>query len=263
MIAALQGTGERLVADSRKIIDIKQLRVACEECGLLRLCLPAGLEEGDIQKLDSIVQRKREFEAGDYLFRSGSPLRAIYALRSGSAKAIVGDDSGAEQVIGFYLPGELLGLEAIEQGCHRIDAVALERVSVCAIPFERLEELSGRIPGLQRQLLHIMSREIHTEQNLIRQLGTRQAAGRVACFLLDFSQRLQRRNLDGEEFLLQMSRQELASYLGLAVETVSRTLGNLQDSGLIRVIGRRVRLLDTERLCQLAGVEAAGRRNRA
>ena len=242
--------------DSR-ILDIKKLQVACEECSLHELCLPLELQHDDMVELDRIIHKRRPLHRGDYLFRMGDPFRALYAVRSGCIKTYTSTDEGEEQVTGFHLPGELVGLDAITEGCHPCAARALETTSVCEIPYDRLEEISSHIPGLQRQLLRLMSREILTEQDTMIWLGKKSAEARLAALLVRFSESYRRRRFSPTEFHLSMSRTDIASYLGLAVETVSRLFTRFQSEGLLEVERKHLRLLDLEGLRRIAGIDSA------
>lgn len=228
-------------------------KVACADCGLYRLCLPVGVDRSELAEVDRIIKRRRPIQRGDQLFVAGSPFHAIYAVRSGSIKTFTFTEDGREQVTGFFLPGELVGLDAIGRGIHHTGARALQITSVCEIPYSEFETVSQRIPSLARQLLRIMSREMHDDQVMLMLLGKRSADERLAAFLPNLSERFGQRGYSPVEYNLSMSRHDIANYLGLAVETVSRWFSRLQDNGIIAARARNVRLLDMERLRVLAG----------
>jgi CRP/FNR family transcriptional regulator len=234
------------------IIDLAAIRVACKDCGLFQLCLPVGIDGADLDLLDSIIKRRRPIKRGEHLFQVSEPFQAIYAVRSGSIKTYIPTEDGYEQVIGFHLPGELVGLDAIHTDIHPCAAKALETTSVCEIPFDRLEELSERIPSLRHQLLKIMSREILHEQSLLMLLGKKNAEERLASLLLSLSGRYQQRGFSATEFNLSMSRNDIGNYLGLVVETVSRLFTRFQDERLLTVQRKHIRILDLPRLHALA-----------
>lgn len=234
------------------IIDLSSARVACQDCGLFQLCLPEGIGGTDLDLLDSIIKRRRPIKRGEHLFRVGDPFQAIYAVRSGSIKTYIPTEDGYEQVIGFHLPGELVGLDAISGNCHPCDAKALETTSICEIPFERLEELSEPIPTLRHQLLKIMSREILHEQSLLMLLGKKNAEERLASLLISLSGRYQQRGFSPTEFNLSMSRNDIGNYLGLVVETVSRLFTRFQEDGLLTVQRKHICVLDLPRLHAVA-----------
>jgi len=240
-----------------KVADLSEVRTACEQCGLHQLCLPLELAQEDIVALDRIINHRKPLHRGDYLFQMGDPFRAIYAVRSGSIKTFTSTDSGEEQVTGFHLPSEIVGLDAITTHRHPCSAQALETTSVCEIPFDRLEELGHKIPGLQRQLLRIMSREILDDQNTMIWLGKKSAEERLAALLLRISGRFAERGFSATEFNLSMSRTDIANYLGLAVETVSRLFSRFQQEGLVVVERRHVAIQDLDRLRALAGSQDA------
>ncbi|OOG22960.1 transcriptional regulator FNR [Thioalkalivibrio denitrificans] len=238
------------------IIDLHGLKQACSSCSLHDLCIPMGVSDQELEALERIINRRRPLHRGDYLYRPGDSMEALYAVRSGSVKTSALSDDGQEQVTGFHLPGELLGLDAISDGTHPCAARALETTSVCEIPFERLEELAGRIPGLQRQLFRIMSREIQSDEHLMTLLAKKSSDARLAAFLLSLSSRFGKRGFSRQEFNLTMSRNDISNYLGLAVETVSRLFTRFQENGLLAVDRKLVKILDMDRLHQVAGAQA-------
>ncbi|MBK1693004.1 fumarate/nitrate reduction transcriptional regulator Fnr [Ectothiorhodospira mobilis] len=240
---------------SSNVMKIKDLKVACKDCGLRELCLPVGVSVEDLEQLDGIILRKRPVHRGDRLYEAGHPMHSLYAVRSGSVKTFVLTDDGQEQITSFHLPGELLGLDAIGDGVHPCTALALETCSICEIPFQQLESLASRSPELQHQLLRIMSRELQSDEHLVTLLGRRGSDARVAAFLLNLSDRLGRRGFSRHEFHLTMSRNDIGNYLGLAVETVSRMFSRFQQQGLIRVQRKLVTLLDPDGLRRVAGME--------
>ncbi|WP_069864734.1 fumarate/nitrate reduction transcriptional regulator Fnr [Pseudomonas citronellolis] len=230
-------------------------QVNCQACSLSRLCLPASLSDGEVEELDRIVRRSRPLQKGEYLFRADEPMQHVFAVRSGALKSYLLDANGGEQVTGFVLPGEMLGLDAIGSPRFPGYAVALEVSMVCSIGLEQLEDLSGRIPGLRHQLLHILSQGIQGEYAHIR-CSRERAEQRLAGFLLGLSARYQQRGLSQDRFTLPMSRGDIGNYLDLTMETVSRLFTRFVQTGLIDCHGREVRLLDRQNLCRLSGVEA-------
>lgn len=235
-------------------IDMAQLRIACRDCNLFQLCLPLGISDAALEQLDKIIKRRKPVTRNELLFEAGEPLCAVYAVRSGSFKTYLPTEDGREQVITFQLPGELLGLDAISEGRHPCAARALETSSVCEIPFGRLEDLCSRIPALQHQMLRIMSREIRHDHTLLALLAKKSADERLAAFLLSLSERFQRRGFSAHEFHLSMSRNDIANYLGLAVETVSRIFTRFQAEALLTVQRKHVVLQDPKKLSVVAGV---------
>lgn len=225
--------------------------VNCHSCSISRLCLPFGLQDTDIARLEGIVKRNPPLHKGDYLFRAGEPMRQVFAMRSGSLKTFLLAQEGGEQITGFHLPGELLGLDALGTECYLSYAVALETSLVCSIPFAQLEELAGSIPQLRKQLLSTLSREIHAEQEHLSHSRER-AEQRLAAFFVQLSQRHSQRGLSAQVFNLPMSRGEIGNYLGLTTETVSRLFTRYRNSGLIRLNGREIQLTDLPALHQLA-----------
>ena len=238
------------------VVSIAGIKAACKDCSLRELCLPLGLNEADLGALDKAIKRRHTLKKGEYLYRSGDPLRALFAIRSGALKTTGLIEDGRAQVTGFYLPGELLGIDAINADIHPCSAEALETSEICDIPFNALEELAQKIPGLQHQLLRIMSREIVRDEDMLMMLGRMSAEERLASCLMSFSRRLERLGSAGLEFKLTMSRQDLGDYLGLALETVSRLLSRFQEEGLIHVHGRQIVLRNVKQLRAMAAGSA-------
>ncbi|MDH5632625.1 MAG: fumarate/nitrate reduction transcriptional regulator Fnr [Gammaproteobacteria bacterium] len=242
------------------VVNIGKIKVACQECSLRELCLPLGLTDQDVSSIEKIVRRTTDLKKGEYLYRMGDELRGLFAINRGSVKTLEMGRDGDVQITGFHLPGELLGVDAISTDKHPCDAIALEATQVCEIPLDQLEELARQVPGLQKQLLRIMSREIVHDENMLMMLGKMSAEARLASALLSFSERFFRLGQSDTEFRLTMSRQDLGDYLGLALETVSRLFSRFQADGLIEAEGRQLRLLDMDGLRELAG-EVVERKN--
>ncbi|HEC06643.1 MAG TPA: fumarate/nitrate reduction transcriptional regulator Fnr [Thiolapillus brandeum] len=234
-----------------KVISLNKLKVACKNCGLAKLCLPLGLESGDIDQLDAIVQRNRPLQRGGHVFQTGDRFRSIYVVKTGTIKTYTQCPNGTEQVVGFHLPGEVVGLDGIECSKHICSAKALETTAVCEVPFQHLEELTSTIPDLQHQLFRLMSREITKETGLMVLLGKSTAEERLAAFLLSLSVRFHNRGFSATEFNLSMSRQEIGSYLGLALETVSRLFTHFQDEKILLVDRKHIQILDMDLLYDL------------
>ncbi len=226
-------------------IDLQRLRQACSSCSLAELCLPMGLSHEDVERLDALVKPSTPMHAGEHLYRVGDPFEAIYAVRSGYFKTCVNDDTGREQVLGFHLPGELMGLGAIYPDHHEADAIALDTATVCRLQYSDLSALAAQIPSLQKQLFRLMSRDIASSHALS---GDFTAEERIAAFLMSLSSRLHLRGYSATEFILAMTRRDIANYLRLAAETISRVLAKFQDDGIISIERRDVCILDPQRL---------------
>jgi len=211
------------------------------------------LAEADVDHLDSIVQRSKPIRKGELLFSAGDEFESVYAIRSGSLKSYTISEDGIEQVTGFHLPGEIVGLDAINGGSHPSFAKALETSSICAIPFEKLEVLSRQLPALQQQLFKVMSQEIREDQELMMLLNKKAADERLAAFLINLSQRFGRRGLSSSRFRLTMTRSDIGNYLGLAVETVSRLLTKFQQKEYIAVEDKEIEVANIQELSNLAG----------
>jgi CRP/FNR family transcriptional regulator, anaerobic regulatory protein len=223
-------------------------KIQCSNCGMRGICMPFGLTSADFSRLDAIVRSSRTVRRGETLYRAGTPFSNIYAVRTGSFKTVARHRDGREQVIGFHIAGEPLGLDGVCSEEHVCDAVALEDSAICVIPFHLLELLCREISLLQQHVHKMMSGEIVREAGLMMLLGNMCAEERVATFLLNMSQRLAARGYSPSEFILRMTREEIGSYLGLKLETISRMLSRFQKQAMIRVEGKQIRLLDIERL---------------
>ncbi len=242
--------------NQRKIISFENIRVACRSCSLSALCLPMGLSSEDVEKLESVIKRSRPLHRGEHLFHGGEHFHSLFVVKTGSVKTYTPSSEGGEQVLGFHLPGELIGLDAIDQNFHSCSARVLETSAICEVPFQRLEELAATLPSLQHQLYRLLSKEIVEEAEMLMLLGKRNAEERLAAFLLSMSQRLGKRGLSTTDFHLSMSRHEIGNYLGLAVETVSRLFTRFQDERLLDVDRKHVKIRSLPALERLAGVAA-------
>lgn len=225
----------------------------CKECSLSALCLPLSLNMEDMDALDDIVKRGRPLKKGEFLFRQGDGFNSIFAVRSGSLKTFSVTDSGEEQITGFHLPSELVGMSGMDAEIYPVSAQALETTSLCEIPFDKLDELAVQLPQLRRQLMRLMSREIRDDQQMMLLLSKKTADERIATFLVNLSARFRARGYSANHFRLAMSRSEIGNYLGLAVETVSRVFTRFQQNGLLAAEGKDVQILDAIELCSLAG----------
>lgn len=239
-------------------IPAKGVNVSCGDCSLNPICLPVAVESQELDELDNIIKRSKPMKKGEHLFRASDPFHSIYAVRSGTIKTYTVTEDGEEQVTGFYLPGEILGVDGIGTDAHSNSAKSLETSAVCEIPFEKLEELSVAIPSLQHHFFKLMSQEIQSDQQLIMLLSKKSAEERIASLLLSISTRHQKRGLSPAAFRLPMSRNDIGNFLGLAVETVSRVFTRLQKQGVIAVDGKEVEILDRSHLCHVSnGVPAS------
>ena len=226
----------------------QSIKVACSNCNLRELCMPLGLNEDELKRLDDLVAARRKISRGDILYRNGEKFSALYAIRTGFFKTTVATEDGRDQVTGFQMAGEVIGLDGIVSDHHTCDAVALEDAEVCVMNFDRLEDLSREINALQRHVHKIMSREIVRENGVMLLLGSMRADERLAAFLLNLVQRLHARGFSQCELVLRMTREEIGSYLGLKLETVSRTFSKFVEEGIVEVKQRHVRILNPDAL---------------
>ncbi len=230
---------------------LEAMKVACSSCSLRELCLPVGLSDSDLERIDQMVGSRRTLKRAEVLFRAGDRFESLFAVRTGFFKTRVSAEDGRDQVTGFQMAGELLGLDGISTERHSCDAVALEDSQVCQIPYSRLEELSREVSDLQHQFHRVMSREIVRDHGVMLLLGSMRAEARLSAFLLNLTQRLQARGFSGSSLVLRMTREEIGSYLGLKLETVSRAFSHFQDDGLLEVKQRDIRVLDESGLRRL------------
>jgi CRP/FNR family transcriptional regulator len=229
------------------------VNISCASCRLSELCLPIALNKTEIHQLDEIVERNRPYKKGDHLYRQSDEFRSVFAVRSGSFKSYVLSDSGQGRVTGFFLPGEIIGMDGIASKHYANSTQALEHSSICEIPFVQLEKLSHQLPSLQHHFFAIMGNEIAKDQQIHTLLSSYTAEQRTASFLLGLSSRYARVSLSPSRFLLSMTRSDIGEYLGLTVETVSRIFTALQRKNLIEVNNREVELLDLEALRSVIG----------
>ena len=229
-------------------MDIQTIKVACSSCNLRELCLPVGLSEDEMVKLDNVISTRRRVKRGGALFNAGDPFTSLYAVRSGFFKTSVTTLDGRDQVTGFQMTGEVLGMDGIVQDKHSCAAIALEDAEVCVLPFDKIESLSREFSALQHHVHKIMSREIVRDHGVMLLLGSMRAEERLAAFLLNLVQRLHARGFSQSELVLRMTREEIGSYLGMKLETVSRTFSKFMDDGMIDVKQRYVHIKDTKGL---------------
>ena len=231
------------------------IKVACSNCNLRELCMPMGLSENDLERLDDLVTTRRKVKRGSTLFSNGDKFTSLYAIRTGFFKTCLASEDGRDQVTGFQMAGEIIGLDGIVNDQHSCDAVALEDAEVCVMPFDRIEEISREVTALQHHVHKIMSREIVREHGVMLLLGSMRAEERLAAFLLNLVQRLHSRGFSQTELVLRMTREEIGSYLGLKLETVSRTFSKFVDDGIVEVKQRHVKILDTEALQRMVNTQ--------
>ncbi len=226
----------------------------CSVCVLRQFCLPAGLSSADMAIVDGLVKERVHLKKGESLYQHGDRLGSVYSVRFGSLKTEHCLADGRNQVIGFHLPGEIVGLDGIGDGHYQSDAIALEESEVCLIKYEAFEELACQVPVLQNQFHKIMSRELTQDRHHLLSLGAMRAEERLATFFLSLSQRLAARGHRHNELDLCMSRSDIASYLGIKVETVSRMLSRFSEAGSIQINYRHINLIDMDGLYELAGI---------
>lgn len=247
LLAGVPDAGDRLDFHRSFYFQPRPLR------SISQLCIPFTLNEHELDQLDNIIERKKPIQKGQTLFKAGDELKSLYAIRSGTIKSYTITEQGDEQITGFHLAGDLVGFDAIGTGLHPSFAQALETSMVCEIPFETLDDLSGKMPNLRQQMMRLMSGEIKGDQDMILLLSKKNAEERLAAFIYNLSRRFAQRGFSPREFRLTMTRGDIGNYLGLTVETISRLLGRFQKSGMLAVKGKYITIENSDLLAQLAG----------
>lgn len=232
-------------------MDAHTIKVACSSCNLRELCLPMGLNPDEMDKLDRVISTRKRIKRGQSLFSVGDKFTSLYAVRSGFFKTCVTTADGRDQVTGFQMTGEIIGMDGIVSDHHSCDAVALEDAEVCVMPFDQVEALSREFTTLQHHVHKILSREIVRDHGVMLLLGSMRAEERLAAFLLNLVQRLHARGFSQSEFVLRMTREEIGSYLGMKLETVSRTFSKFVEDGIIEVKQRYVHIKNVDGLRQI------------
>jgi CRP/FNR family transcriptional regulator, anaerobic regulatory protein len=235
-----------------KPMKTEALKVACSHCNMRELCLPMGLSDQDLTTLDRLVSTRRSVARGDTLFVTGESFESLFAVRTGFFKTYMLTEDGREQITGFQMAGEILGLDGIVNDQFSCTAVALEDSEVCLMPYHRIEELAREVTALQHHVHKIMSREIVREHGVMLLLGNMRANERLAAFLMNLFQRLHARGYSQSELILRMTREDIGNYLGMKLETVSRTFSKLAEDGLIEANQRWIKILNPDALKRLA-----------
>lgn len=239
------------------VLDLNQLRRSCSSCALHELCLPAGIGADDLNRLDATVKDRRILDRGAMLYREGDKFNALYVVSSGSLKSFVQNEAGDMQILAFHLPGEIIGFDALASNRHVSQAEALERSSICELPYTQLQQVTSEVPALHRQLMRVISREVVEEHRHLMVMGRQQAQEQLATFLKSLADRYQRLQRDGTALNLSMSRYDIANYLGLVVETVSRLFSRMEELGVLEVNRKSVRILRPDLLASLCRTDAS------
>jgi len=233
---------------------VDQQHIHCQNCSISELCLPFSLNDYELETLDNIIDRKLPIQKGEQIFNDGQPMKALYAIRSGTFKTYTINKLGEEQITGFHLAGDLLGFDAIANAKHPSFAKALETSMICEIPYNTLDNLSNSMPKLKKQILRMMSTEIREDHEMLTLLNRKNAEQRLATFISTLSIRYHARGLSASEFRLSMTRSDIGNYIGLTVETISRLLNRFHKNGLITVNGKLITILNSEKLNLCAGL---------
>ncbi|QWT21682.1 cyclic nucleotide-binding domain-containing protein [Bacillus sp. NP157] len=242
--------------------DYPAARLGCSQCGLHAVCLPAHIDEGGLARLDRLTRQRSTLQRGDSVYRQGQPFTSLYVVRSGAVRVAMDEAEGTELVLGFRLPGEILGVDALVDDTHRTVATALERTTLCEVPYARLEELFQQMPGLQRKMMRVLGSEVASAQEHARAMARQPALERVALFLRALLARYDRLSRPTDCVRLPMGRSDIAGYLGIAVETVSRALGRMEEQGVLSASGRHLRIHRRDLLDALCLPDGAGDRRK-
>lgn len=229
-------------------IKLAEVQASCRECSLSELCLPRGLTDAELTDLEKIVDQQPPIDKHQYLYRNGDKFTSFYVVKSGALKSVFTSVDGEEQIVGFHLPGELVGLDGLNTKRHTCDCIVLERSSVCELPSIRMEELCQRYSSLHRAMHSIIGKTISEDQSMLLLLARRSAEERLASFLASLSQRSQLRGVSGSEFDMPMSMRDIANYLGLAPETLSRLVKKFDKTGVASIDKRRAIILSHDKL---------------
>ncbi len=240
------------MAQLEQKINFKSLKASCKNCSLVELCLPRGLNSNDLHALDDIIQQRKLVRKGETIFHQGEKSGCIFAVRSGSVKIFTTAKNGEEQILGFHLPGELLGLDGLDNQIHSCSGVALDTSTICELPIDDLNVLCVKIPGLQQQLLSLISNEITKDHTMLLLLARRNAEQKLATFFINLSNRFKARGYSADEFDLTMSRYDIGNYLGLADETISRLISNFRDRKFIDADRKKIKIINHDSLCNIA-----------
>ncbi len=240
------------MAQLEQKINFKSLKASCKNCSLVELCLPRGLNSNDLDTLDAVIQQRKLVRKGETIFRQGEKSGCIFTVRSGSVKIFTTAKNGEEQILGFHLPGELLGLDGLDNQIHSCSGVALDTSTICKLPIDDLNVLCVKIPGLQQQLLSLISDEITKDHTMLLLLARRNAEQKLATFFINLSNRFKARGYSADEFDLTMSRYDIGNYLGLADETVSRLISKFRDRKFMDANRKKIKIINHDSLCKIA-----------
>lgn len=225
----------------------------CAHCASRRFCMPDEFDANQAAALKGVFGNYRKVKQGEAVFRAGETFKNLYVVKGGSYKTVAIDNEGREQIIGFQISGEFMGLDGISTGHHAFDAIALEDSVVCCLPFSELTAAGERNLGMRSHLHRLLSREVVRESAMLMLIGRMTAIERLVAFLLNLSKRYAQRGYSAQEFNLRMTRDEIGCHLGLTLETVSRSLSKLSALGLIKCAGKQVSIKDSAGLERLAG----------
>ena len=233
-------------------INSSSLKLACSNCSVRELCMPVGLNPDLFEMLDKQIYIRRHIKTGAALYHSGNQFNSLYAIKRGFFKTETLTEDGRVQITGFHMMGEILGFDGIDHEKHMCTSIALEDSEVCLIPLEKIEK-TPELHVIQHHFYQLMSREIFQDHTMMMLLGSMQGEERLVAFILSLSRRYEARGYSPFEFVLRMKREEIGSYLGMKLETVSRALTKLHGQGVLNVKKKTIRILDMKRLRKIIG----------
>jgi CRP/FNR family transcriptional regulator len=225
-----------------------QAQAACSQCSLVELCLPKGLTPEELKVFEQTIDRKKPLRKSEYLYRAGEPMHSLYTVKTGAFKANIDSIDGQENIVGFFMPGELMGLDGIASGHYQCDMIALTDTHVCKLSYNDFEQVAEKFPILRQEILSVSSNNLTSVQKMLMFIGKRPVEERLAMFLISIAQRFKARGLSDSRFELPMSRHDIANYLGMAPETISRQFKKLQDQGMVTIRNRDVSIKDAAAL---------------
>lgn len=238
-------------------IDVAELKAQCLHCDMNAVCHPPSMNVEELDSLDQWFPTRRRLQRGETLFEQGEPFNALYAVRSGFFKTLLPSQQQRDQVTGFLMTGDILGMDGIGNGQHACRAVALEVSEVCLMPYGNVEEISASFPTLHAHLNRLMSQRLVQDQAAFQILANMRSEARLAAFILDLGKRFSRLGYSPNTFVLRMTREEIGSYLGLSLETVSRLFSRFQEDGLVDVQTRHLQITNPDGLAEITNGRAA------
>ena len=232
---------------------LKNTQHSCSLCSLSEICLPLGVDKQNLALLENLVKNSEVQHTGDVVLHQGDPFTTIFAVKSGMYKSVKIDNDGTQKVTGFHLPGELVGLDAIYPQHYTCNVIALNTSALCQINYDQLTALSIELPSLQRQLLRLLSKEVNSSNEMLKEQTAEQ---KLASFIHNLAIRYHLRGYSDTHLILPMTRQDIANHLGLTPETISRLLKRFQEKNVLAINNREITIVNPEMLVEFSGCES-------